>query len=136
MLKVIDPMKIERHATEALRLLLQQVPVIEILDVQHQPPGSDHRVDIVAHVDVSGRRHTLVCEVKSSGQPRYVRTALLQLSDYVQHWVQDATPVFIAPYLAPVAQALCREQGAGFLDLEGNAYLAFGSVFIERQVGR
>lgn len=36
--------------------------------------------------------------------------------------------------MSPAAQALCRKQEVGYLDLEGNARLAFGSVFIERQV--
>ena len=125
---------LEHQATQALRLLLEQVPAISLYDVGHEEFESDHEVDIVAHLDVSGRRHALFCEVKSNGQPRHVRTALLQLRNYMAHHAQDATPVFIAPYLSPDAQALCREQDVGFLDLEGNARLVFDSVFIERQV--
>lgn len=135
MLKPDHLMKnIERQATQALRLLLGQVPAITLLDIEHEASGPDQQVDIVAHIDVSGRRHALVCEVKSTGQPRHVRMALLQLRTYMAHYAQDATPVFIAPYLSPDAQALCREQDVGFLDLEGNARLIFDSVFIERQV--
>jgi len=44
------------------------------------------------------------------------------------------TPIFIAPYLSPEAQTLCREHEVGFLDLEGNARLVFDGVFIERLV--
>jgi hypothetical protein len=40
----------------------------------------------------------------------------------------------IAPYLSPESQALCREQGVGFLDFEGNARLVFDGVFVERRV--
>jgi len=134
MLKATEGMKVERQATQALRLLLEQVPAIKLLDVEREALGPHEGVDIVAHVDVSGRRYALVCEVKSTGQPRHVRTALLRLRDYVARHAQDATPVFIAPYLSPDAQALCREQGVGFLDLEGNARLIFDSIFIERQV--
>jgi hypothetical protein len=47
---------------------------------------------------------------------------------------RDATPIFIAPYLSPEAQALCQEHSVGFLDLEGNARIAFDGVFIERLV--
>ncbi|MBN9114970.1 MAG: hypothetical protein J0I36_06685 [Pandoraea sp.] len=125
---------IENQAAQALRLLLTQVPAIKLLAIEHEASGPDQGVDIVAHIDLSGRRHTLVCEVKSTGQPRHVRMALLQLRDYMAHHAQDAMPVFIAPYLSPDAQALCREQGVGFVDLEGNARLIFDSVFIERQV--
>jgi hypothetical protein len=88
----------------------------------------------VAHVEVSTRGHALVCEVKSSGQPRHVRTALLQLRDYVPHHEPGSTPVFVAPYLSPGAQALCRDYAVSFLDLEGNVRLLFDGIFIERLV--
>lgn len=123
-----------RHARETLRVLLEQVPAIKLLTDDHAALGADCGIDIVAPVEVSGRRHTLVCEVKASGQPRHVRPALLHLRDFVARQAQDATPIFIAPYLSSEAQALCREQEVGFLDFEGNARLAFGTVFIERQV--
>ena len=117
-----------------LRLLLEQVPAIEHLDVRRAGDAGDRSIDLIAHVDAFGHRHTLVCEVKSSGQPRHVRPALLLLRDYVEQQAEQATPVFIAPYLSTEAQALCREYQVGFLDLEGNAYLVFGTFLISRQV--
>lgn len=125
---------LESAAVKALRGLLERVPAIKIVDIQHEPVGPDRGVDIVAHIEVSGRRHTLVCEVKSSGQPRHVRMAALQLRNHMVHHEQQATPIFIAPYLSPEAQALCREESVDFLDLEGNARLLFDTVFIERLV--
>lgn len=126
--------KLEHRAAEALRGLLEQVPAIESIDVECAPAGPDRGVDILAHINVAGRRRALVCEVKASGQPRHVRMALLQLRDHVAHVGDGATPIFIAPYLSAEAQALCREHGVGFLDLEGNARLVFDGVFIERLV--
>lgn len=135
MLKASEPMKsLEGDAAAALRDLLRQVPVIKAVDIEHQSVDSDRGVDLVASVDVAGQRHLLVCEVKSSGQPRHVRMAVLQLRNYLVHQQLQATPVFIAPYLSPNAQALCREESVGYLDLEGNARLLFDSVFIERAV--
>lgn len=46
-----------------------------------------------------------------------------------------ATPIFIAPYISPAARQLCEEKNVGYLDLEGNARIAFGGVFIERLAG-
>lgn len=135
MLKYAYSMKnLETQAAQALRILLEQVSAIELLEIQHPVSGPDQGMDMVACMNVSGRRHDLVCEVKSTGQPRHVRTALLRLRNAVAHHGREATPVFIAPYLSPEAQAMCREQGIGFLDFEGNARLVFDSVFIERQV--
>lgn len=135
MLKADDRMKdITHQAEEALRRLLEQVPAITHLAIDQEAVGIYHTIDVVAHFDISGKRHLLVCEVKSSGQPRQARMAMLQLRNNKIHQAKDTTPVLIAPYLSPATQALCREQGVGFLDLEGNARLVFDSIFIERQV--
>lgn len=135
MLKMSESMKeLEIRAAGALGALIERVPTIKLEDIEVEPAGSDHGVDILAHVNVSDRPRVLVCEVKASGQPRHVRMALLQLRDYVAHHGSEVTPIFIAPYLSPEAQALCRAHEVGFLDLEGNARLVFDGVFIERLV--
>ena len=135
MLKMADSVKsIERRAVEALKAVLNEVPLIKLRGIESEFQDSDGRVDILARVSVSGKRHTLACEVKMDGQPRHVRIALLQLRSYMAHVAGDATPVLIAPFLSSQAQALCREQGVSFLDLEGNVRLVFESIFIERSV--
>lgn len=135
MLKPSDSMKFEIQAAEALRGLLGQVPVIEQLDLQPvESPGGDEGGEFVVHASVLGKRHTLLCQVIANGQPRQVRMAVLELGNAAPHRAQKATPILIAPYLSPAGQALCREHGVGFLDLQGNARLTFGSVFIDRQV--
>ncbi|MDR9849582.1 type IV toxin-antitoxin system AbiEi family antitoxin [Herbaspirillum huttiense] len=135
MLKTHHSMKsFETQAAHALRSLLLQVPALKLLDIEHETAMADSGVDFTARIKVAGKRHALVCEANSSGQPRHVRHALLTLRDYMSHHAKDATPVLIAPYLSPDAQALCREHEAGFLDLEGNARLVFDGIFIERQV--
>lgn len=125
---------LEAQAAGALTSLLAQVPAIKVRGVNIAPEGPDRDADILAKIDVSGRRYVIVCEVKSSGQPRHVRTALLQLRDHVAHRAPGAVPVFVAPYLSAEAQALCRQENVGFLDLQGNARVVFDSVFIERLV--
>ena len=125
---------LERRAAGALEALIAQVPAIKLEDIEVEQSHADRPIDILAHLKVSDRSHLLVCEVKNSGQPRHVRMALLQLRNYVAHFGNEAIPIFIAPYLSPQAQELCREQGVGFLDLQGNARLVFDAVFIERLV--
>ncbi|QQE08762.1 hypothetical protein IC580_21775 [Cupriavidus sp. ISTL7] len=124
---------LEREAT-ALRTLLRQVPVIERLELATAFP-EDLGPGVVADICVEDRCHTLVCRVVTSGQPRHVRAALLELRHLAAVGGRDdATPVLIAPYLSAAARALCREHNAGYLDLEGNVHLVFGTVFIERTV--
>jgi hypothetical protein len=125
---------VEIRAADALRTLLEQVPAIKVKDVQLQTAASGREVDILATFNAAGRRRQLICEVKANGQPRIVRVALLQLRNHIAHLGNNATPFLIAPYLSPEAQALCRDEGVGFLDFEGNARLVFGGVFVERSV--
>jgi hypothetical protein len=133
MLKMPESMKeLESQAESLLKALLVQVPSIRLEEVETRT--ANYNVDVLMRINVSDQPHMLVCEVKSNGQPRHVRAALLQLRKQAEHFGKDATPIFIAPYLSPEAQALCRESEIGFLDLEGNARIAFGNVFIERLV--
>lgn len=135
MLKRLESVKeLEDRAAGALRELVAEVPSVRWEDVELEPRGADRGVDFLARLQVNDRPHLLVCEVKSNGQPRNVREALFQLRNYLAHLGGDAVPVFIAPYLSPEAQALCKENNVAFLDLVGNARLAFDNVFIERRV--
>ncbi|RCI77194.1 hypothetical protein DNK03_21450 [Brucella anthropi] len=133
MLKTDDSLnELESQAAKVVEELLQSVPVLRINKVELTSPRSG--VDILVELNINGHHHFLVCEVKPAGQPRHVRAALLQLHKAADHFDPPATPIFIAPYLSPDAQALCREFNVGFIDFVGNARIAFESVFIERQV--
>jgi hypothetical protein len=134
MLKSNYLMKIENHGAEALRSILNDVPPVSIESIEVGTVIVDHEIDVIARVGAFGRKHVLVCEVKSSGQPRHVHEGLLQVRRATKRVGKDAVPVFIAPYLSPEAQALCQEENVWFLDFQGNCRLAFGGVFIDRKV--
>ena len=124
----------EPRAGEALRKVLEKVPILQVEGIDAEVMSGDWEPDLIARLLVDGRPHLLICEYKSNGQPRYARSALLELRNYVAHRVPAATPVFIAPYISPAVRQMCEEKGVGYLDLEGNARIAFGGVFIERAV--
>jgi len=135
MLKLANSVKsVEASAVEALNAVLGQVPALNLKVIEVGAKARDAEIDILVRLNISGRRHVLACEVKTDGQPRYVRLGLLQLRKYVAQLGKDATPVLIAPFLSSQAQALCREQGVSFLDLEGNVRLVFDGIYIERRV--
>ncbi|MEW9898008.1 type IV toxin-antitoxin system AbiEi family antitoxin [Chitinivorax sp. PXF-14] len=135
MLKEVHSMKeAEARAGEALRGLLEKIPFLQVEGIDAEAVSGDWEPDLIARLLVDGRQHLLICEYKSNGQPRYARSALLELRNYVAHQAPQATPVFIAPYISPAVRQLCEEKGVGYLDLEGNARIAFGGVFIERMV--
>ena len=126
---------LEMRAEVALLELLAKIPTIEIEDIERERPSSQWEPDIIAHVRTGGRPHLLIVECKSSGQPRHARTALLELRNYVVHGAPGVSAIFMAPYISPAVRQLCEQFSVGYLDLEGNARIAFDSVFIERTVG-
>jgi len=126
----IAPTELGARAAEALKALLSQVSGVRLTEMKREPQARGRAVEIVAHIDVFGHSHTLACEVNSDGEPTHLRAVLRGLHNNTAHLPPNATPVLIAPYLSPEAQAFCKENHAGFLDLEGNARLTVGEVFI------
>jgi hypothetical protein len=126
--------KAETRASEALRGLLEKIPIIHVKDIGPEAVPGEWGPDLIVRLRVDGQPHQLICDYKSNGQPRYARFALLELRNYLVRRAPHATPVFIAPYISPAVRQLCQENGVGYLDLEGNARITFGGVFIERIV--
>jgi hypothetical protein len=124
----------EVHAAKLIEELLREIPSLKLKTLRVGLEQRNMAIDITVRVDVSGESHLLVCEVKQNGQPRYVRDAIYHLHSYTARLKQPATAVLIAPYLSPASRELCRENGISFLDFEGNARLAFGTVFIDRRI--
>lgn len=125
------------RAAVALRALLAEVSLIEVEAIDEAPPGRGAQGggDLRVKVRTAGRpSYVLNCQWSPSGQPRQIRAALLEVRDSDHPTDPKTLPVVMAPYLSTDAQALCRDQGVGFLDLEGNARLVFDGVFIERRV--
>lgn len=122
------------RAAEALKAVLSMVSTLKLKEIRCESAASGRETGFVARVDVLGHPHTLACAVKANGQPMVLRAALRELHESAAHLAGDATPVLIAPYLSPEAQALCKENRAGYLDLVGNARIELGEVFIGKRM--
>lgn len=127
--------ELEMRAGEALRKLFDSRLQIEVEKIKLEPHVEDNRrIDILASINAFGHRHTLVCEVKHNGQPRYVRNAVLQLRDSVGHMGFSAVPVLIAPFLSEKSRAICVNHNVNYLDLYGNAFFQAPGILIDVSV--
>ena len=127
--------ELETRAKKALTETLRRMSGVNLKDMRCASVGSSRLAGILVHIEVLGHSHTLICDVERDGEPAHVRAGLRDFRNGVTHLTEDATPVIIAPYFSPDAQKACEDAGAGFLDLEGNAHLSVGEVFIaERSV--
>jgi hypothetical protein len=79
-------------------------------------------------------KNCALVEEKRNGQPREVRSGVLQLEHYIKQLPGNALcyGVLLAPFLSAESVRLCTEAEVGCADLAGNARLAFDQVFIEQ----
>jgi hypothetical protein len=119
-----------------LRGLLGRVPSLKLASLKKDArvsPNSADRADRLAQVTTGERKWTLVVEEKRLGQPREVRTAVLQLERYLKHLPEDVPHygLVLAPFISEESARICTEAGIGYADLAGNARLSFDQIFIE-----
>jgi hypothetical protein len=122
------------RAAEALRAVLAEVSGVKVREIRHASTDAGGTSAFTVSVDVYGRNHTLACEIASDGQPAHLRLLLEGLCNSIASTCTAATPVIIAPHISDEARAMCKESQAGYLDLDGNARIALGEVFILRRI--
>ncbi len=136
-MKAVIMMKLSREqlkqkAAEAIRACLEDVPSVEIDDVQIEGDFQGRSADLVTTVNTPAGLRYLVAEVKVVGQPRAAREAVNQLWRY---WANrpGVVPVFVAPYISPETAEICKQDSTSYVDFSGNCRLVFDNVFVERQ---
>ena len=143
MMKSTETVKeLEITAANTIRDLLGHVPNLEISSVDYEEYIGHNQIDLRIALSRGGVNYALIIEVKANGAPRFVRSAIYHLRDYVAHVDrfnhadadQRLIPMLVSPYLSPESRALCTDHNVAYLDLCGNAHLAFDSVYIDRAV--
>ena len=126
---------LKQQATEALLAYLEDISFVQDVEtvnqVTEQLSGAS-RPDSLIKLVLSEGEQILLLVVKNSGQPRLAREAANHIFRYREAY-PDAYGVFVAPYISPRADAICREEGIGYIDLAGNCRLSFGQVYIKRE---
>lgn len=122
--------QLEMRAEAALKAALGEISTVKVREIRCEPSRLGCDSNLMVHVDLFGQRHTLSCEIHSDGEPQQLRSTLEGMRSNVNH---EAMPIIVAPYLSPEAQALCKENMTGFVDLEGNVRLALGEIFIVKR---
>ena len=144
MLKPAHTMKeLEIRAVDAVRDLLGHVPGVEVDSVEYERNvGRAYDVDGLIGLSCPDGNYALVVEVKVNGAPRFVRSGVYKLESCVARMRRSAEasdgrrliPMLVSPYLSPESRAICTDHDVAYLDLVGNARLAFDTVYIERAV--
>ena len=144
MLKPIQKVKnLDGQAVEVARDLLNGVSGL-LLEPTENDWKISHRYSFDGLIGFThgDNEYLLVVETKSSGAPRYVRSGIYRLESNTERLRRSReagmgrhlVPMLVSPYLSPESRAICVDHEIAYLDLVGNARIAFGNVYIEREV--
>ncbi|MEW6455333.1 MAG: type IV toxin-antitoxin system AbiEi family antitoxin [Acidobacteriota bacterium] len=120
-----------KEAQKSITSVLSDIPFVKLNKSKAKVKIDNRVVDFVLDTLISGKLTKFIVEVKSQGEPRLVRMAIAQLKDCLKSF-KDSYGILVAPYLSNASIQICKEAGIGCLDLAGNAFLSFKSVFIDR----
>ena len=146
MMKYRDTVKTtEFCAVEAVLNLLCNVPNVQVESVEYERKIGRtyiYRLDGLVEFTHGGNNYSLIIEVRSNGAPRFIRSGIFQLESYVAQLRRSSVangrrhfiPIIVSPYLSLESRAICLDHDTAYLDLMGNARLAFDTVYIERAV--
>lgn len=127
--------------------LLKDVPGLKLGSIKS---SADHA--LLSHIDIdlpdqlhgfelplttaNNETWHLVVQVRASGEPRLIRESCARLQSLIalNAMKERIYPVVAATFIGKKAAEICKEYGVGYLDLSGNCRLAFGSIFISKEV--
>jgi len=123
---------LQKKAKDALRSCLSRIPFLKKADIKRQASREVMKPDFLVKLALPEGEKYLVVEIKANGQPRLAHEAINQILRYLDLF-PDAYGIFLAPYISQKAGELCRKEGIGYLDLAGNCYFCFDTVYIEQE---
>ena len=116
---------------ESISSILSNIPFIEVKESKASFRTNSKKVDFLLKIIISGKPAKFIIEVKSQGEPRFVRMAIAQIKEYLRRF-KGSYGILAAPYLSDASRQICKEAGIGCIDLAGNAFLSFKNVFIDK----
>lgn len=87
--------------------------------------------DFFIHAKYNKIGFDMVGEVVAQGSSSILKAKIGALKSYVNN-NKNLLPIIIAEYLSPERQEHCREQGIFYIDLSGNIFIRYKSIYIER----
>jgi hypothetical protein len=121
----------DEAAEQLLWDCLKEVPFLQVSKVEQRLIPAPGRPEIVARVKIGDTEKVILAEVKPNGQPRLVREAVADVSQYRVNYA-DAYGIVMAPFITPEGARVCRAEGVGYIDFAGNCFLNFDRVFVSK----
>lgn len=132
-MKMVNKIEYIKKFEKKLKELLCEIPSISIektrIGVKISP---FYQADLILEIFFNNKRKNIVIETKSVGEPRYIRSAVHQLSSYLAK-NSESYGVIVAPYISEKTGEICKEANIGYIDLSGNCFLSFDTIYIKKE---
>jgi hypothetical protein len=116
-----------------IREVLCEIPSISIEKTKKDVRISSlFQADLVLEIFLNSKKKNIIVEIKTVGEPRYIRSAVQQLSSYLKK-TSDTYGIIAAPYMSEKTGEICKEENIGYIDLSGNCFLSFDTIYIEKK---
>ncbi|HAM36384.1 MAG TPA: hypothetical protein DEB40_05935 [Elusimicrobia bacterium] len=119
-------------ARKVAALLPALIPQATILETRIDIEAGPIKLNLLAKVKIGNATKTLLCQVQSKGEPKYLLNAIGRFQLAAKRF-PNAYPVVVTTSLSREGRAVLREAGVGWLTTDGEALLQFDAVFIERE---
>jgi len=115
-----------------IKELLCQIPSLTIIKTSFNTRiFSDYKADLIIELSYNNKKKTLIVETKNVGEPRYIRSSIQQLSSYTAQ-IPNTYGIIAASFISERTGEICKKANFGYIDLSGNCYLSFNSIYIEK----
>jgi hypothetical protein len=121
--------EIIKRSIENLKKILYGVRILESMP---QYRAGSYIADLVLKIRIDDVIKNLVCEIKTSGEPRYMFQAVSQVKLYAS-LIENSYPVVAVPHIGEKSKEICKSFDVGYIDFDGNVYLKFDHVLIEKE---
>jgi hypothetical protein len=128
--KLFSEKDLVEKAKKSITSILSGIPFFEIKGTKSSVIIENKKFDLVIDVFTFSKQAKFIVEIKSQGEPRFVRMAVAELKDSLKKF-RNSYGIVIAPYLSDNSRQVCMEAGIGCLDIAGNALLSFKNFFID-----
>lgn len=128
----MDITELERNQIKLKDIFSNVLPELKIGSIQKEVEIGGVKVDFLLKSKIRGKKYIFICEVKSLGSPSHVLSTSIQLKKILEY--KKGYPIIIAPYISQRSAEICRQNNVGFVDLEGNVFISFDNVLIDKRV--
>lgn len=127
-------MNFEQKLKKELERSLKGFLSLEDLEINIAPSSISNKADspdLIAQARYRDLRFQMIIEIVAQSSLPVLKNKISRLKEITSE-ADHAVPVLAAPYLSHQRQNICRDEGICFIDLSGNVFIKFKSLYVER----